>query len=572
MPRKFAALFALCFVVAGAEAQTAPATKAGKRVAQSAPVPTESDDSDLLPRTVFDVLVGEFALQRGDLATALGAWLDLARRSRDPQALARANELASHARQAPLMLELAREWTRVQPESPQAQQALTTALILNNRTDELATQLAALLDRDKANLAGNLLRLPRLFARHPDKALVQQLIDRLAQPYVGIAEAHAAMATAALNANDVTRARREAEQAAQLRPDWEFGAILLAQMLSREGNALAISHLETFVRDYPEAGDARLTLARLLISEKRFAAARTQLKRLIEERPNDTEILYPAAMLALQEGDQEAGKAMLERLLGSRFPDKSTVHFFLGQIAEDQKHPDQALRHYRQVIAGDQFMTARFRIAQLQLQQGSLDDALKTLRETSAKTAAEQVRLAMAEAALLREVKRHDTALQVLENALRTHPDNTELLYEASMSAEKLGKLDLMENYLNKVLKQNPEHAHALNALGYSLADRNIRLDEAARLIEKASALAPKDPFIMDSLGWVQFRQGKLTEALSTLEEAFRLRPDPEIAAHIGEVLWQLNRRDDARKIWGEAASKHPDNETLQAVIRRLTP
>lgn len=572
MPRKFAALFALCFVVAGAEAQTAPAAKAGKRVAQPAPVPTESDDSDLLPRTVFDVLVGEFALQRGDLATALGAWLDLARRSRDPQALARANELASHARQAPLMLELAREWTRVQPESAQAQQALTTALILNNRTDELATQLAALLDRDKANLAGNLLRLPRLFARHPDKALVQQLIDRLAQPYVGIAEAHAAMATAALNANDVTRARREAEQAVQLRPDWEFGAILLAQMLSREGNALAISHLETFVRDYPEAGDARLTLARLLISEKRFAAARTQLKRLIEERPNDTEILYPAAMLALQEGDQEAGKAMLERLLGSRFPDKSTVHFFLGQIAEDQKHPDQALRHYRQVVAGDQFMAARFRIAQLQLQQGSLDDALKTLRETSAKTAAEQVRLAMAEAALLREVKRHDTALQVLENALRTHPDNTELLYEASMSAEKLGKLDLMENYLNKVLKQNPEHAHALNALGYSLADRNIRLDEAARLIEKASALAPKDPFIMDSLGWVQFRQGKLTEALSTLEEAFRLRPDPEIAAHIGEVLWQLNRRDDARKIWGEAASKHPDNETLQAVIRRLTP
>ncbi|HRE15983.1 MAG TPA: tetratricopeptide repeat protein [Rhodocyclaceae bacterium] len=569
MPRKLAALFCLCFAVAGAHAQSAAG--AGKATSRTPPSSAEeTPESDLTQRAVYDVLLGEIALQRGDLPVALGAWLDIARRSRDPKALARAHEIASYAKQYPLMLEVAREWVRIDPESTPAQQALTSALVLNNRTEELGAQLALLLERDKANLAGNLLRLPRLFARHPDKAFVQRLIEQLAQPYAGIAEAHAAVAMAAITADDVPKARTEAEQALQLRPDWEFAAILFAQTLSKESSALAIEQLERFVAANPNAGDARLTLARLLIVEKRFAAARSHLKRLIDDRPDDTDILFPAAMLALQEGDNESGKQILESLLNSRFPDKSSLHFFLGQIAEEQKQVDKALGHFGQVVAGEQFLPARFRMAQIQLQQGSLDKALKTLRETAGKTTAEQVRIAQAESALLREAKRFEAAFQTIETALRKQPDNVELLYDGALAAEKVGKFDVLERYLNALLKQKPDHAQALNALGYSLADRNIRIDEAARLIEKAAALLPKDPFIMDSLGWVQFRQGKLTEALATLAEAYRLRPDPEIAAHLGEILWRLNRREEAEKIWRDSASKNPDNEVLQEVIRRL--
>lgn len=573
MPRKLAALLVLCFAFTGAAAQTKPAaTKAAKAVAQPVLEEEADDESELLPRTVFGVLLGEFALQRGDLPTALGAWVDLARRSLDPQALERAIEIASHARQYALMLEMAREWAKLQPDSPAAQQALTSALIVNNRTEELLSQLALLLERDKANLAGNLMRLPRVFARTSDKVAVQQAIDRLAKPYIGIAEAHIAMSTAALAAKDNARARSEAEQAQQLRPDWDYAAILVAQTLARESNALAIKHLQEFVERYPQAADARLTLARLLISEKRFPEARNHFGKLAEARPNDPDILYPSAMLMLQEGDRAGGRAILEKLLGSRFPDKSALHFFLGQIDEDDERPEDALRQYQQVVAGEQFLPARFRMAQLLARQGKLDAARQVLRETSAKTPAEQARLAMAEAALLREAKRHAESLDILVKALKTQPEHPELLYETAMAAEKVNNLTLMESHLGKLLQLQPENAHALNALGYSLADRNLRLDEAATLIDKAAKLAPTDPFIMDSVGWVQFRQGKLSEALTTLENAFRLRPDPEIAAHLGEVLWALNRRDEALKVWRDSAAKHPDSDVIKDVLRRFAP
>lgn len=571
MSRKLLTLLAFCLATSGAAAQSATGKPAPDKAPPS-PAASAPEETDLVPRAVFDVLLGEIALQRGNLPVALTAWVDLARRSLDPKALARAVEIASHTQQHDVALELARHWARIEPDSPPAQQALTTALALTNNMDELGNHLAGLLERDKANLAGNLMRLPRVFSRHPDKAVVQTLINRLAQPYVGVAEAHAAMAMAASANNDIARMRSEAEQAQQLRPDWEFAAILVAQALSKESNAQALVHLQTFVANNPGAVEARLTLARLLIAEKRYADGRGEFTRLLQERPADPDILYPSAMLALQEGDRKTGRELLERLLRTRYADKSSVHFFIGQLDEEDERPDDALGHYRQVVAGEQFLTARARTAQILMQQGKLEQALKSLRDAAGKTPVEKTRLIAAEAALLRDAKRHDEAFKVLDAAVRAQPDNAELLYEAAMAAEKLGKYELMETLLNKLIKQKPDHAHALNALGYSLADRNIRLDEAARLLNKASALAPKDPFIMDSLGWVQFRQGKLTQALATLEEAFRLRPDPEIAAHLGEVLWQLNRRDEALKVWKETAAKHPDNEALQAVIRRFAP
>lgn len=573
MSRKLLTLLAFCLAASGAAAQSTAGKPVPAKV-PAAPPPAASapEETDLVPRAVFDVLLGEIALQRGNLQIGLTAWVDLARRSLDPQALARAVEIANHTQQYDIALELARHWARIEPESPPAQQALTTALAQTNNMDELGYHLAALLERDKANLAGNLMRLPRIFARHPDKAVVQSLINRLAQPYVGVAEAHAAMAMAASANNDFSRARSEAEQAQNLRPDWEFAAILVAQALSKESNAQALNYLKTFVSSNPSAIEARLTLARLLIAEKRYSEGRSEFSRLLQERPTDPDILYPSAMLALQEGDRKTGRDLLERLLKTRYADKSSVYFFLGQMDEEDERPEDALARYRQVVAGEQYLTARARTAQILMQQGKLEQALKSLRDAAGKTPIEKNRLIAAEAALLRDAKRHDEAFKVLDAAVRAQPDNTELLYEAAMAAEKLGKFEQMEAHLNKLIKLKPDHAHALNALGYSLADRNIRIDEAARLLTKASALAPKDPFIMDSLGWVQFRQGKLPQALATLEEAFRLRPDPEIAAHLGEVLWQLNRRDEALKVWKDTAAKHPDNEVLQAVIRRFAP
>ncbi len=283
-------------------------------------------------------------------------------------------------------------------------------------------------------------------------------------------------------------------------------------------------------------------------------------------------MIYPVGMLALQQGDTATGRALREKLLKSDFPDKSTVHFFLGQLDEEQKKPDAALAHFRQVTTGDQYIAARARAAQILLQQGKADEARELLHATRGGSAAEQAQLAIAEAQLLREAGRSEDGYAVLEAALAKYPDNLELLYETALTAERQGKPEVMEKHLRRLLGLKPDHAHALNALGYSLAERNIRLAEAQDLITRALALAPNDPFIMDSMGWVQFRQGKLPEALKTLETAYGIRTDPEIAAHLGEVLWTMGRKDDAARLLKEAAKKYPDSDVLAGAVKKFAP
>ncbi|MFZ1243789.1 MAG: tetratricopeptide repeat protein [Azonexus sp.] len=544
-----------------------PATKpSGKR-----PI-THAASEDLLARTVFQALLGEFALRRGDAKLSSDAWADLAQRTRDPKVLARATEVASLARQYDRALELTKLWLEAEPDSVKAKQAQSSLLIQSNRIDDLAPQMSALLAQDKSNVGNNLLHLNRILGKISDKKAVQSLVDRVATPYDNLPEAHFAMAQAAANTGDNLRALNEAEKALQLRPDWEIAAIARAQLQARQSAQTAIDSLTNFVDSNPAARDARLALARLLISEKRYDDARGHFDRLLKENPDNPDVIYPVAMLALQHGDTTTGRTQLEHLLETDFPDKSTIHFFLGQLDQEQKRPQDALEHYRQVTTGEQYIPARSRTAQILIQQGKIDDAREVLHDTHSNSNADRTQLILTESQLLREANRQNDAYIVLEAALSAHPDNPELLYETALTAERIGKPEQLDKHLKHLLELKPEHAHALNALGYSWAERNTRLPEAHDLIAKALKLSPEDPFIMDSMGWVLFRQGKLPEALQTLEKAYKLRADPEIAAHLGEVLWTVNRKDDARSLLNDAAKANPDNEVLNLVIKKLFP
>lgn len=527
---------------------------------------------DVLARTVFQTLLGEIALQRGDLRLGLDAWNDLAQRTRDPKVIARAVEVAGFARQYDTALELSDLWLSVEPDSQRARQTRSSLLILANRLDELAPQLSALLEQDKANLASNLMHLNRMLVRHPDKKAVQQLVDRVCAPYRRQPEAHFAMAQAAAAAGDRLRALDEIEQALSRRPDWEVAALLRTQMQAELSPEQAAATLLEFVTRHPTLRDARLTLARLLVSIKHYDEARAHFNRLLRDHPENPEIIYPVAILALQQGDSETGRKQLEHLLQTDFPDKSTVHFFLGQLAVDRQQPDVAVQHYKLVTQGDQYLAARSRLAQLLWQQGQPEEARALLRESRSASGGERTQLLLAEAQLLRDAQRHEEALALIDSALTRSPDNTELLYEAALLSERLGRPDQLEKRLQHLLSVKPDHAHALNALGYSWADRNIRLDEAHTLIARALALAPDDPFIMDSLGWVHYRRGDLLQARELLERAHALKADPEIAAHLAEVLWVLERRDEADRLLREASQQHPDNDVLRNTLRKLQP
>lgn len=521
-------------------------------------------------QVVFQVLLGEVALQRGDPNLAASAYVDLAKRTKDTRLIERAIEMTSFARQGDLTLEMARLWVEQDPESTRARQTLAGALLMNNRLDDLAPQISKLLSQEPSAVPANLMGLNRLLSRHPDKIAALRVVEQVTAPYIDLPEAQFALALAASNAGDTPYSLRTVRQVLRMKPDWELAVLLETQSLAKVAPLEAIGSLESFVARNPGAKEARLQLARLLIGEKRFTESRNHFERLLKDFPDSPEVVHPVAMLALQQGDSATAKKLLEHMLTLDIQDKGTIHYFLGQMAEEGKQLEQALAHYREVLGGEQYLAARARIANLQVQQGQLEEARRTLGTTAARTVADRVQLILAEAQLLREAKQLQAAYELVRSAQGKHPDNADLLYDGALLAERLGKVDDMEAMLRKLIAANPKHAHGLNALGYSFAERNLRLSEAYDLINRALTLAPEDPFIMDSLGWVLYRQGRLEASLAVLQKAFGLRPDPEIAAHLGEVLWHLDRKDEALRLWQSSAKANPDNDALNDTIKKF--
>jgi len=566
--------FGLPALAAGEEvaAKKPRATTRESRAARPEVTPDIKDYSELSGQVIYQVLLAEMALQRGKTEFASQAYADLAVRTRDPAILQRAIEVAGHARRLDLVLELARLWVEVEPDSQRAQQVLIGVLVMSNQLDGLAPQLIRMLEADKEALPANLLALNRMFARSPDRQAVLRLISQVCKAFFGLAEAHYAVAVAASAADQREQALAEARQALEQRPEWEAAALLEAQILGTKSPAKAIKSLQRFLERNPGARDAQLQLARVLVAEKRYSEARRLFEDLLLAYPNNPDVVFPVAILALQENDTALAEKQLKHLVTLDFQQKSAPYYYLGQIAEGGKRSDDALAYYQQVGPGEYYLPAQVRSAAIRSRSGKLDEARKQLRAAADKSPELGVQLSIAEAALLRDAKETEAALELLEQELGKQPEQPELLYESALLAEKLGRVELMESRLRKLIELQPDSAQAYNALGYSYADRNTRLPEARQLIEKALQLAPNDPFILDSMGWVLYRQGDLEGALGYLQRAHSQRADPEIAAHIGEVLWMLGRKEEARLTLREAQKKDPSNEVLTEAIKRFAP
>ena len=537
--------------------------------------PSPANEGDLLPKQeltgqiLYQFLLAEIAAQRGQFSLSASAYLDLAMSTRDPRIVRRATEVAFHARQYDVALEAARLWQSLEPESQQARQMLSTLLLTSGRVEELAGSLARDLAAEGPRTGEALIRLVRAFARYPDKLAVQRLFNQLTQPYLGLAEAHLVRAQTAVGVGDAQRARSEIDQALELRPAWELAALFKAELLAK-GDA-QLDFLKTWLVANPQAQDVRLAYARGLVSEKRYEASRIEFRRLLSANPDNPDMLYAVGILSLQVNDIAEAEQQLKRFVEIGRGDLDPARFYLGQIADEGGRPDDALRWYDQVAAGEHVIPARVRAAQVLLRQNKLDEARERLAAARAGESGD-IRLLVAEAQLLRDAGRYAEAFAFLANALEMQPDQPDILYETALAAEKLGYVDLVERHLRRLIALKPDSAQAYNALGYSLADRNLRLDEAAQLIDKALSLMPDDPFILDSKGWLLFRQGKPAAALEALQKAYAQKSDPEIAAHIGEVLWVLGRSDEALVVWREAAKVHPTNEMLAATIKRFVP
>jgi tetratricopeptide (TPR) repeat protein len=543
-------------------------------------------ESGLTDQILYQYLISEIAGQRGRSGLAMKGLTDLAQKTRDPRLARRAVEVAFQARELSAALEATTLWLELEPNSPVARQALQALVGTQGNLDSAKANITNMLAQPGRTPAV-LMQVNPLLARFTEKSEVTVVVKALAAPYMKLPEAHFAIATALHAAKDSIGAMSAVNEALLRRANWPQAAILKSQILreSPEGkaesnsdansDAKAAAYLAQFIAKHPDAVDARQTYARLLVSMKSYLSAREQFRIAGEQLPADPEIPYAIGLLSQQIEDFTSAEVNFKKALDLSPRDPNPIYFNLGAVAESQKLPAAAIAWYQRITAGEYFVTAQLKISHILAKRDGVAVGRKYLNDAQQ---AEQdapetrIQLVLAEAQLLRDLKAHADAFALLTEAITKDPDTADLLYDRAMVAEKINKLDVMEADLRRVIELRPEHAHAYNALGYTFAERNQRLDEAFELVQKALKFAPNDVFIQDSLGWVQFRLGQTDEALKTLKNAYRARRDPEIAAHLGEILWVKGEREEALNVWRASLIENPDNEALMAVMKRFSP
>ena len=527
--------------------------------------PKQALTSDIL----FKFLVAEVAGQRGAIQIAQSTYLDLARQTRDPRVARRAAEISLFARDQTGALEATRLWAAGEADSERARQTLAALLLNEGKVGEAEPVLRTLLKEDPAK---GLLHLSSLMGKMQDTRAALDLVVRLAADYPKLPEAQYAIAQAAANAGRFDEAIAALKQADVLRPGWESAALMRAQLLAKSSRADALAFMREFLSMHTGAREMRLAYARTLVNANQFNEARTEFTRLTQDFPRNAEVGLAAGLLSLQMGDLNAARDLLTQTLDYNPRDPDTVYYYLGQVAEQMKLPDVAAGRYAEVKTGNYLVSARARQAALLAQAGKPEEAARLLVNTQGENDAQNIRLIQAQADLLRDSTVPTAVFDVLTTGLKRYPDSANLLYDRAMAAEKLDRLDVLESDLRRAIVLRPDDAQAYNALGYTLADRTNRLPEAIVLLDKALQLAPEDPFILDSVGWAQYRAGNLARAQEYLERAFKVRPDPEIAAHLGEVLWARGQRAEAGNLWQASLQVHPQNEVLLETLRRLKP
>lgn len=538
--------------------------------AKSENMTPQAEQSIPTAQVLYDVMLAEIAVARGRLDVAVPIYLRLLRTTRDARVAQRATEVALFARRMDAARAAARVWAELDPQSQDARRVLSGALAgATMSIDQIEARLVETLADAGARLPGALLGLNRVLGGVSDKKVAQELVDRVTEPYLDYAEAHFARAHAAYAAQDEVNSLAELDEALIRRPDWSQAVLLKAQILQGKDPKSAIDALERFLAAHPGSADVQRGYGRALIGAKRYAEARKAFEAVLREEPDDQTARYTVAMLALEMKDFGVAKRQLLTLKGDGYADTDALAIGLGQVAEGEGRGRAAIRYYDEVSESPRREQAQMQIARVLAAKGDLKGASRRLRSLG-DTPETRANYFLVESQLLRDAGRLSDALITVDKGLLLTPDDPDLLYESAMLAERMGRLEAMEGRLRKLIALNSDYAHAYNALGYSLADRGERLEEAETLIRKAVELKPDDPFIMDSLGWVRFRRGALDDARDILSKAYSLRADPEIAAHLGEVLWTAGDVDAARQTWEDAARDNPENALLTSTMRRF--
>ena len=580
-----------------AAAALAPAAWAQRAEAKPA-VANSALDSQLF----YQLLIGEIELRSGELGEAYQIILDAARRNKDEQLFLRATEVALQGRAGDQALAAVKAWRQALPESTEALRFQVQLLVQLNRTPETYEPLQLLIKlTPEAQRAGLIGALPRFYARSTDRALAAALIEQVLQPYLDAPDTRTAARVSAgrgwLIALDGAKALGFAQRAHAQDPLSEGPAALALEMLP--GTPAADTVVQSHLAAKPDSNAVRLLYVRSLLGSQRYADATAQLETLTRRAPQMAQAWLTLGALHLQLREPAPAIAALKKYIdlvqaGELAPDATTAAATATAALTDDDAPaskeDALIRGWLLLsqaadLQGDfkgaeawlakidnpqRALEVQTRRASLLAREGKVAQARELIRRVPEREPGDARAKVLAEAQILRDARQWADASTLLEQASLKFPDDVDLIYEQSMMFEKLNRLTDMERLLRRVIELKPDHQHAYNALGYSLAERNVRLPEARTLIQKALELSPGEPSITDSLGWVEYRLGNRDEAIRLLRDAYRGQPDAEIAAHLGEVLWVSGKLDEARRVWREARARDAKNEVLRETLARL--
>lgn len=602
---RLAAAISALLIAAAAQAQTAPsisppAAEPTRPAPQIQPRPTsparpvspsarkaaadaEAKASALSAELFYEVLVGEITARSGDPGGGYSLVLGAARRAKDGALFQRAVEIALQSRSGDAALAATHAWKESLPDSREARRFELQILIALNRIDETAEPLRAEIAATPLPERPFLMTvIGRTYGRAADKKLAASVVERaLVDALKNPSTAGFAWSTVGrlrLGAGDPTGALEAAIQGQQLDPSSE-GPPLLAVDLMDPDRPLAEPLVKRYLAGPDPVPEIRIAYARELMEARRYPEATRELSTLTRDKPELPGPWILLGSLQAQSRQDAAAEASVKRylVLADALPaddegrrGMTQAYLLLSQLAERRKDFAEAESWLARIDSAEEPQATTFRRAALLARQGKVQQARELVRALPERAPDDAKQKFQAELQLLRDAKQYQVAYDMLAKASAAAPEDTDLIYDQAMMAEKLNRLDEMERLLRRQISLKPESQNAYNALGYSFADRKVRLDEARTLIQKAVDLAPQDPFIADSLGWVEFRLGNTAEARKILEAAYQRRPDPEIGAHLGEVLWTAGDRDRALAIWRESALVDAENETLQETLKRL--
>ena len=545
-----------------------PATEPVVVAAPPPPAPPFEYEND----AYYRLLMAEFAGQRGHLDVAVQNYAELARTLRDPALAERATRIAVFARDDEAALAAARTWVELEPKAMDARQILAAMYIRHGNADAALEHLEYVIAHDTGRPGNRLHMVANLLGHEDDRQTSLAVMEKLVAKHGEDSDALLAYALLAIRAEQLDKARDAMNRIVKHTELSSNVAMAYLAILQKQGKLpQAIAWLDSALATNPKQFGLRLIYARLLADANRYEEARLQFRMLATEAPDNSDIVFALGLLNLQANRVDEAAKNFTRLikLDTRLDE---AHFYLGQIAEAQKDPDTALKHYARVQGGSNYFGAQMRTALVKAVKGQTDDAIAFLDKLTPEDDEQRFSVARAKGEILTDKNRYADAMQVYDAALAKGEFHSDLLYTRAMLAERMGRVDVLEKDLRTILAREPDNAQALNALGYTLADSTQRYDEALTLFARALELSPKDFYVLDSMGWVLYRLGRFDEAISYLHKARAMRNDPEVAAHLGEVLWVKGDREAARKTWDAALHDTPNDEKLLEVINRLKP